>query len=152
MKVYRLTKAKYKEDLSGKGAETYGGRWNSKGTRMLYATDSRALAKLEVAVNMPLNKLPKNYYMTIIEIPDALILEYDLKNLKGKDWKNNPPIKFTQTVGDQFIASGRSLVLKVPSAVVEGDFNYLVNPEHTAIGEIKIISSQKFSFDLRLFK
>ena len=152
MRVYRLTKEKYKEDLSGKGAETFGGRWNSKGTRMLYAADSRALAKLEVAVNIPLNKLPKNYYMTALEIPDNLISEYDTKILKVKDWKNNPPIKFTQTEGDNFVSSGKALAMKVPSSVVEGDHNYLLNPEHKYAGKIKIISSEKFSFDLRLFK
>jgi RES domain-containing protein len=152
MRIYRLTKEKYKDDLSGKGAETHGGRWNSKGTRMLYTSDSRALAKLEVAVNMPLNKLPKNYYMTALEIPDNLISEYDIDILKGKDWKNNPPIKFTQTEGDGFIVSGKDLALKVPSSVVEGDFNYLINPEHKDADKIKIVSSAKFNFDMRLFK
>lgn len=152
MRVFRLTKEKYKEDLSGKGAETHGGRWNSKGTRMLYAADSRALAKLEVAVNMPLNKLPKNYYMIALEIPDHLIWEYDVNILKGKDWKNNPPIKFTQTEGDEFVVFGKALAMKVPSSVVQGDYNYLVNPEHKDTDKIKIISIEKFSFDLRLFK
>lgn len=152
MRVYRLTKEKYREDLSGKGAETHGGRWNSKGTRILYAADSRALAKLEVAVNMPLNKLPKNYYMTVIEIPDNLISEYDTGILKGENWKNNPPIKFTRTEGDKFISSGITLAMRVPSSVVDGDYNYLLNPEHKDTGKIKIVSSEKFSFDLRLFK
>lgn len=152
MNIYRLTKEKYKNDLSGKGAETHGGRWNSKGTRILYAADSRALAKLEVAVNIPLNKLPKNYYMTAIVIPDHLILEYDVNTLKGKDWKNNPPIKFTQTEGDKFIVSGNALAMKIPSSVVKGDYNYLVNPEHKDADKIEIVSSEKFNFDMRLFK
>jgi RES domain-containing protein len=152
VRVYRLAKEKYKQDLSGKGAETHGGRWNSKGTRMLYTSDSRALAKLEVAVNVPLNKLPKNYYMTVLEIPDNLVREYDLNLLKGQDWKNNPPIKFTQTEGDEFIASGKALAMKVPSSVVEGDFNYLINPEHKDADKIEIVSSAKFNFDMRLFK
>ena len=152
MKIYRLTKEKYKDDLSGKGAETHGGRWNSKGTRMLYAADSRALAKLEVAVNMPLNKLPKNYYMTALILPDHLISDYDVNALKGKDWKNNPPIKFTQTEGDEFIVSGNTMAMKVPSSVVEGDYNYVLNPEHKDADKIEIVSSEKFNFDMRLFK
>lgn len=152
MKIYRLTKEKYKDDLSGKGAETYGGCWNSKGTRILYAADSRALAKLEVAVNMPLNKLPKNYYMTTIVIPDHLISKYDINILEGKDWKNNPPIKFTQTEGDEFIVSGKALAMRIPSSVVQGDFNYLVNPQHKDANKIEVVSSEEFNFDMRLFK
>lgn len=152
MRVYRLSKEKYKEDLSGMGAEKFGGRWNSKGTRMVYTSDSRALAKLEVAVNVALHRIPKNYFLTIIEIPDTEVADYNMKLLEGKNWKNNPPIKFTQSEGDNFVKSATHLALKVPSAVVEGDFNFIVNPEHSNINSIKIVSSEKFSFDMRLFK
>ncbi len=151
MKVYRLSKEKYKLDLSGIGAEKLGGRWNSKGTRLVYTSDSRALAKLEVAVNMALNRLPKNYYLTILEIPDDFIIAYNIEQLDDKDWKNNPPIKFTQTQGDEFAKSKEALVLKVPSAVVDGDYNYLINPQHTDMSEIKILGSEAFRFDMRLF-
>ena len=152
MRVYRLSKEKYKDDLSGAGAEKFGGRWNNKGTRMVYTADSRALAKLEVAVNLALHRIPKNYFLTIIELPDAEVLDYDIKLLKGKHWKNNPPIKFTQSEGDHFVASGKSLALKVPSAVVEGDYNYIINPAHPKITKLKIVSTEKFSFDMRLFR
>jgi len=152
MKVYRLSKEKYKGDLSGRGAETFGGRWNSKGTRMVYTSDSRALAKLEVAVNVALHRIPKNYFMTIIEIPDSVVVHYDIKLLEGKNWKNNPPIKFTQSEGDNFVKSGEHLALKIPSVVVEGDYNYIINPSHPNIGSVKIVDTQMFSFDMRLFK
>ncbi len=151
MRVYRLSKEKYKDDLSGWGAEKFGGRWNSKGTRMVYTSDSRALAKLEVAVNVALHRIPKNYFLTIIEIPKEHIGEYNTKLLDGKNWKNNPPIKFTQSAGDHFIKSGGHLALKVPSVVVKGDYNYIINPYHPNIGFLKIVDTQKFSFDMRLF-
>jgi len=152
MRVYRLSKEKYKDDLSGAGAEKFGGRWNSKGTRMVYTADSRALAKLEVAVNLALHRIPKNYFLAIIELPDTEVVDYDIKLLKGKQWKNNPPIKFTQSEGDYFVASGKYLALKVPSAVVEGDYNYIINPAHPKITKLKIVSTEKFSFDMRLFR
>ena len=79
MRVYRLSKEKYKNDISGAGAEKFGGRWNSKGTRMVYTADSRALAKLEVAVNLALHRIPKNYFLTIIELPDVEVVDYDIK-------------------------------------------------------------------------
>ena len=90
--------------------------------------------------------------MTAIILPDHLISEYDINTLKGKDWKNNPPIKFTQTEGDEFIVSGNAMAMKVPSSVVEGDYNYVLNPEHKDADKIEIVSSEKFNFDMRLFK
>ncbi|HET8734957.1 MAG TPA: RES family NAD+ phosphorylase [Pricia sp.] len=152
MRVYRLSKERYKTDLSGKGAEQFGGRWNSKGVRMLYTADSRALAKLEVAVNLALHKIPKNYFLTVVEIPDTSIVEYDVNLLKGKEWKHNPPIKFTQSEGDAFVGANRGLALKVPSAVVEGDFNYVINPGHPDAKLLSIESMARFEFDMRLFK
>lgn len=152
MRIYRLSKEKYKSDLSGIGAEKFGGRWNSKGVRMLYTSDSRALAKLEVAVRIALHRIPKNYFLTVIEIPDKSIVEYDAGLLKGKKWKNNPPIKFTQSEGDAFVGANSGLVMKVPSTVVEGDFNYLINPAHPDAKFISIVSTERFQFDMRLFK
>lgn len=152
MRVYRLSKEAYKNDLSGIGAEKYGGRWNSRGTRLIYTSESRALAKLELAVNLALHRIPKNYYLTTIELPSECIMEYDVRLLKGKDWKHNPPIKFTQKEGDGFVKSVETLALKVPSAVVQGDYNYLINPNHPNIQKIEIVRVEKFSFDMRLFK
>ena len=152
MRVYRLSKEAYKDDLSGKSAERYGGRWNGKGTRMLYTSDSRSLAKLEVAVHVPLNRIPRNYYMVTIDIPDGLIGEFDFRLLEGKNWKNSPPIKLTQTEGDRFVKQKKFLAIKVPSAVVDGDHNILINPEHPDAKHLKIIGIEKFDFDMRLFK
>lgn len=152
MTVYRLSKEKYKDDLSGMGAERYGGRWNSKGKGMIYTADSRALAKLEVAVHVALYRMPRDYYMVVLDIPDEEIVPYDITRLQGKDWKHNPPIKFTQTEGDLFLEERNSLVLKVPSTLVEGDFNLLINPEHAKAKRLKILGSQKFDFDMRLFR
>lgn len=151
MIVYRLGKKKYNNDLSGIGAEKYGGRWNNKGTRMVYTSQSRALANLEVAVHVALKNAPRDYYLTTIEIPDNFIQNYPLSRLKGKDWKTHPPSEFTQTEGDNFIRKNKTLALKVPSAIVQGDYNYLINPVHKDIGSVKIISSEPFAFDKRLF-
>lgn len=152
MIVFRLGKEKYKNDLSGIGAEKFGGRWNSKGVRMVYASQSRALANLEVAVHLTLKLVPKNYYLTSIEIPDELILDYPEKKLQGKNWKTHPPSSFTQAEGDKFIRTGNILALKVPSAIVQGDYNFLINPLHSDIHKVEVLSSELFSFDKRLFR
>lgn len=151
MNVYRLCKDKYKHDISGFGAEKYGGRWNNKGTRLLYTSQSRALAKLEVAVHVNLNRIPKNYYMVTIEVPDEIILQFDKKKLKDKNWKSNPPIEFTQTEGDKFVIDKAGLVIKVPSAIVQGDYNFLINPLHPDFNKVKVIDIVPFRFDERLF-
>lgn len=98
MIVFRLGKEKYKNDLSGIGAEKFGGRWNSKGVRMVYTSQSRALANLEVAVHLTLKLVPKDYYLTSIEIPDELILDYPEKKTSRQKLEN-PPTIFIYTVG-----------------------------------------------------
>lgn len=151
MIVYRLSKEKYKNDLSGKGAEIAGGRWNSKGIAMLYTSQSRALCTTEIAVHSPLGMIPSDYWIVTIEFPDSFeILELDPATLSA-DWKTFPHPHSTQAIGDDFIKTGKYLVMKVPSAVVPGDFNYLINPTHTAFSQVKINSTELFEFDERLF-
>jgi RES domain-containing protein len=152
MIVFRLTKAKYSHDLSGAGAEKTGGRWNSKGKPMIYTSMSRALCVSEIAVHLPLGLVPRDYQLVSIEIPEgAAILEIDANKLP-QDWKLFPHPNSTRKFGDDFITSGMYLVLKVPSAVVEGDFNYLINPAHLDFINIKISKIEAFNFDERLFK
>lgn len=152
MIVYRLAKKKFCNDLSGRGAELAGGRWNSKGVAMLYTSQSRALCLAEIAVNLPIGIIPFDYYLVEIEIPNSLkISEIDYKKLKN-DWNSFPYSSETQQLGDEFVFQNRSLVLKVPSAVVQGDFNYLINPKHPEFQKVKVNSTELFSFDERLFK
>jgi RES domain-containing protein len=150
MKVYRLCKSKYDRDLSGSGAAIAGGRWNSKGTALLYTSDSRSLCTAEVAVHTPLGILPQDFVLLEIFIPDSSILELDNKSLTN-DWKVFPLGINTQKLGDDFVKSNKFLALKVPSAAVQGDFNYLVNPNHEDFFKVKILSSVPYSFDDRLF-
>jgi len=152
MIVYRLAKKKFCNDLAGRGAELAGGRWNSKGVAMLYTSQSRALCLAEIAVNLPIGIVPIDYYLVEIEIPDSVnIAKINLKELKA-DWNSFPHSSETQQLGDEFIFESKSLVFKVPSAVVQGDFNYLVNPKHSDFHQIKINHTELFSFDKRFFK
>lgn len=150
MIVYRLTNEKYKEDLTGRGAELAGGRWNYKGTPLLYTSSSRALCMAEVAVHTPLGKTPLNYFILEIEIPKG-----SMKVLKEKDmpqlWRSFPHFPTTRNIGNDFAEANKKLVLKVPSAVVQGDFNYLINPKHKLMSKVKIVKAEPFTFDKRLF-
>lgn len=152
MIVYRLTKGKYHLDLSGKGAELYGGRWNSKGVPILYTSESRALAFAEIAMHIPMGIVPKDYFLISIDIPDtASILRLTDADMPA-DWRSNPHSNTTQQIGDQFVAENKLLVLQVPSAVVPGDYNFLVNPNHPKSNNVKVISSEPFEFDSRFVK
>jgi RES domain-containing protein len=150
MRVYRLSKEKYARDLSGKGAERIGGRWNSKGVPMLYTANSRALCVAEIAVHVPLGILPIDYCLVSLEIPDDSIGELSEKLLPD-DWKSFPHVESTQQLGNKHIAEQGTLALKVPSAVVQGECNYLLNPLHARFAEVKLVGVEPFEFDGRLF-
>ncbi|MBT3742783.1 MAG: RES family NAD+ phosphorylase [Polaribacter sp.] len=152
MRVFRLSKRKYSKELNGKGAAKSGNRWNSKGTEIIYTAESRALAMAEVAVHLTLATLPSDYVMIEIEIPDNIIIKEIILKELDEDWNNHPPISNTQKIGDEFIDSIKECLLKVPSAVVQGDSNYLINPYHTDFKKIKIIEITDFPFDKRIFK
>ena len=152
MRVYRIGRAIYAHDLSGKGAELVGGRWNSKGFPMVYTSESRALCTLEVAVHLPLGIIPKDYQLSIIEIPDEIKILDIKKNQLSSDWKSIPHSHSTQVIGNQFLEQQKYAVLKVPSAIIEDEFNYLINPRHLDSQKIKFIKAEDFSFDKRLLE
>ncbi len=133
------------------GAEKTGGRWNSKGVAVLYTAASRALAVVEVAVHVPVGIIPIDYYLATIEVPDEEVIEVNLSTLP-KNWATNPFTIHTQTVGNNFIRTNNYLVLKVPSASVPGDYNYLINPRHPEFSNVTIKNVEPFVFDVRLFR
>lgn len=152
MIVYRLSKKKYCTDLSGKGAEKSGGRWNSKGTALLYTCDSRALSTAEISVHIPLGIIPNDYFLSKIQIPeDITIFELDPTSLPH-NWRSFPHPNSTQEIGNSFVNENKFLVMKVPSAVVQGDFNFLINPKHIDFNKISLLNTEPFNFNERLFK
>lgn len=151
MIVYRLSKSKYAGDLSGKWAELAGGRWNSKGISVVYTSESKALATLEIAVHTSLTNIPSDFCIVSIEIPNDSIKTPDIKKFPI-DWGNVPSKVATQKYGDQFVYDNNFIALKVPSAVVPGDFNYIINSRHKDIGLVKIVDISSFPCDKLLFK
>lgn len=152
MEIYRLANKKYPIELSGVGASITGARWNSKGIEVIYTAQNRALAMAEVVVHVTLATLPSGFVMLTIFIPDDIVIEMiDVKKLPV-GWNSFPELVDTQKIGDEFLRSKKSAVLKVPSAVVQGDYNYLLNPFHDDFNKIKIIKQEDFPFDKRIFK
>lgn len=151
MIVYRLAKTMYSHDLSGKGAQKAGGRWNSSGVAMVYTSESRALCTAEIAVHTPLGILPDDYQLIIIEIPDHIKIFKILSQELSQEWNSIPHSGKTQVLGDAFIKEKKYAVMKAPSAVVQGDSNYLINPDHADSKMIQIVKVEPFTFDQRMF-
>lgn len=151
MIVFRLSKLQYANDLTGRGAEKAGGRWNSKGTAVVYTGESRALCTTEIAVHTPLGNIPLDYVIVALDIPNTVAIQEVKTNELPADWKSIPHSHSTQEIGDTFVSDGKFAVLKVPSAVVQGEYNYILNPMHKDFKKIKIKLTEPFDFDERLF-
>ncbi len=151
MQVFRLSRKKYASELSGIGASKSGNRWNSKGTEIIYCADSRALAMAEISVHLSLVTLPKDFVMLEINIPKSVNIQVLSKKILPENWNDFPHIYKTQQIGDNFIYASKIGVLKVPSAVVKGDFNYLINPHHKDFKRMKIVNFYDFPFDSRMY-
>ena len=153
MRVYRVERKKHlKTTLKGIGAAlTEGYRWNSPNTYLVYTAESRALATLEVSVHLDLNEdLPNDRYYVEVDIPDDIqILEIDPADLP-ENWDSRPPILETQFIGDDFVKDGGAAVLKVPSCIVNQEYNYLINPHHSDSSRIKVIAETAMNFDPRI--
>ena len=149
MKVFRLSQFAHANDLSGRGAELAGGRWNSIGTPMLYTAESRALCVLEMAVHLPYGLMQREYRLITLQVPDRLIETVELATLQ-EGWNQLPPGIIGKLLGDRFVLEGKSLALRVPSAVVSGDYNILINPRHPDFSQLKKIADEAFRFDPRL--
>lgn len=119
---------------------------------MVYTSPSRALCTAEVAVSLPLGIVPDDYDIITISIPNEIGVQEIDPEILSERWRLLPFDHQTQLIGDDFIREGLFLVMKVPSAVIPGDFNYLINPRHQDIHRVEIIQREPFSFDERLFK
>ncbi len=140
MRVFRVCRAKY-PDLDGKGAAISGGRWNSSGTCIVYASSCGALAVLEYRVNT--KRDPGDLQIYTIELPDVLKME-------KAGWM--PDLPTAQRFGDVWVGSNRTVILAVPSVVVPRQINYLLNPLHPDFSaSVQIVEDQPFLLDLQLF-
>ncbi|MES2278007.1 MAG: RES family NAD+ phosphorylase [Bacteroidota bacterium] len=149
MLLYRITRCVYANDMSGTGARLYGGRWNNIGRAMVYTASSMALATLEALVHLPTAIIPDDFCLVTFDAPED-IFEADTR-LFPPNWNAYPEPEILKRTGDFFLKQNEHLLMKVPSAIVKAEFNYLINPLHPKAAEIKILGSEPFTFDERLF-
>ena len=151
MQVWRLYPERFRETaFTGVGGLYAARRWNHLGTAMVYTATSPALAALELFVNLDPNEAPDDLLMATAEIPDEQVAQLDL-GLLPADWRELNNL-VCRDLGSGWAASGRSVALRVPSAVVHGDWNLLLNPMHTEFSKIEFMKPRPFRFDGRMFR
>jgi RES domain-containing protein len=148
--AWRIVKRKHlKTALTGEGARLYGGRWNTIGRPVIYTAESRALAVAEMLVHLDASALLSSYAVIEVRIEETLVHEIDLGALPA-NWRAVPAPKRLQAIGDEWIEAATSSALRVPSAVIQGEFNYLLNPAHPEFRRLRFSTPERFRFDRRL--
>ncbi len=146
--AWRIVMAKHAATaFSGKGAADYGGRWNSRGVPVVYTSSTRSLAALEILVH--LNPPVRFKYVAFRVKFDAALLEVVPPKTLPAEWQSEPPPS-SQAVGDVWVLQARSAVLMLPSVIIPGEPNYLLNPAHADFRTISIGRPEPFAFDVRL--
>lgn len=148
-RAWRIVKAKHAPTaFDGEGARLYGGRWNSRGIRVVYVSSSLSLASLESLVHLT-PPMSFKYVAIPVEFEDSLVEKIPLATLPT-EWRDEPPPPSTKTIGDIWVSQAHSAVLELPSAIIPDEINFLLNPLHPDFRKIGIGKPEAFSFDPRL--
>ena len=151
MRVWRICKAEHAATaFTGEGAILYPGRWHRAGIPVVYCSESRALAALEQLVHLHRNRLPPHFVCFPVDIPhDLAITVVRVQDLPA-DWRRYPEPAELRDIGTRWAEAGDTVVLQVPSAVVPGEHNFLLNPRHPDFGRLVLGDPEPFEFDQRL--
>jgi RES domain-containing protein len=147
---WRIVKEKHAQSaFSGEGARIFEGRWNSAGVRMVYCSEHLSLATLEILVHTQPVTIRGKFRVFRVSWDEAIMSAIDLRKLP-KGWNAQPPGLISKKIGDEWVHSGRSAVLVVPSVIVPPEKTFLLNPKHRDFGKIKIKDAGGFHLDPRL--
>ena len=148
--VWRIVKRTHAASaFDGKAAQRFGGRWNSPGLRAVYASASKSLATLEIIVHLDVAHSIPRLVAFAFDLDEKLIERLPLE-LLPRHWRTLQGCSATRQLGDDWLTSGRSLALAVPSAIVPEEFNYVLNPSHAAFARLKFGRPMPFLLDPRL--
>jgi RES domain-containing protein len=153
LSLWRISKRKYADTaFSGEGARRVGGRWNSRGQGMVYASGTLSLAALEVFVHMEVEDVATMLAYIRVDVPTQVKIEYLEVAQLPPDWRNIPAPAILATIGDRWFKSSSTAILAVPSVVIPMEFNYLINPLHPDFMRLTVKTPQSFELDPRLWK
>ncbi|HSP16760.1 MAG TPA: RES family NAD+ phosphorylase [Thermoanaerobaculia bacterium] len=150
--AWRIVSAAYAETaFTGRSASIAGGRWNSQGIAVVYASSAASLAALELLVHLPAETDLHQFSIFACTFAEDLVEEINRDQLPD-DWRGYPPPEELQQLGDTWVMSGSSAVLRVPSVIIDSEFNYLLNPGHRDFATIEVAEPVPFSLDVRLLR
>jgi RES domain-containing protein len=150
--AWRLVKRAYAEAaFDGEGSFRFGGRWNSRGVRVVYVSSSLSLAALEFLVHLDAAFAIPALVAFPLRIPAEL-----LETLSRDGQKSSagalPGLLESRATGDRWVRDSRSVAFSVPSAIIPQEINFLLNPAHPDFCKIGIGAAEAFSFDRRLLR
>lgn len=155
MRVWRITRASFRNTvLSGRGSTSRdGARWNPPGYASVYLAGTGALALAEVLVHIKSGTHATKAGLAWFgfDLPDDSIASVDPASLPT-GWNSIPPTRVSQVIGTAFLKAGKDLALKVPSAIVPFEYNYLLNPDHPTAATLKPVEEIPLIWDTRFFK
>jgi RES domain-containing protein len=151
--AWRIVKARHAADaFSGEGARLFGGRWNHRGTRMVYLGGSQALAALELFIHLGPGGGGLRFVAIRVEIPRGMRIRALRPRSLPPNWREQPPPDETKDLGTRWAQGGATAVLRVPSVVVPAETNYLLNPAHPDFAKLVIGPPEPFALDARMWK
>jgi RES domain-containing protein len=148
-----LVKEKYaKNAFDGEGARRFGGRWSHAGTAIVYVSERLSLAALELFVHLARAATHLRFVAIAVEIPDAVAVKKLDRSALPKDWRAEPPTDATKQIGTNWAKRMEAAVLDIPSVIIPGESNFILNPAHPEFRRLKIAPPAPFSFDPRMWK
>ncbi|MGL6340264.1 MAG: RES family NAD+ phosphorylase [Waterburya sp.] len=150
MFVWRICSRKYQSSaFSGIGGLYVPGRWHFQGHKIIYTADSLALASLEIFVHLESSVVPlvaiKAHLPKNLEVHEVKLVDLPI------NWQDVASYSLLQKIGQDWLTSRRTPILKVPSAIVPVENNYLLNPEHPEF-KVDLEPPVQFKFDRRMWK
>lgn len=150
MELYRITLSKYANALY---VPAYPGRWNSKGVPVIYCSWSRSLASLENLVHRGDKVLSSLFSIMVIEVEDSVKVASISVDSLPDDWATTSVDTYhnCQRLGNSWVKSSESCLLEIPSAIIQEESNYIINPAHEDYGKVELKRVEEFRFDKRMF-
>jgi RES domain-containing protein len=148
--TWRLTRSEYAATaLSGEGSARYPGRWNPRGIRVVYTSESLSLATLEILAHAENLEMLNQYVALRVDLPSTSMTTLTLDALP-EDWQSNPPPESTRQLGLDWFRRQETLVLKVPSVLIPSEHNFIINPHHPAFDQVAVAPPVPLPFDARI--
>lgn len=151
MQAYRISRLPFSVNpLDGEGSYRFGGRWSSAGVRVVYAAEHRSLAALEYLVHLDHLCYPNDLIISVLDIPDDLRVDEYPRAALPRNWTDFPAPAELCEIGDSFVSKARAVAIKIPSVLIHGEYNLLLNPAHPDFSVVKVLSKEVFQYDGRL--